>query len=197
MLRHLGLGLNVIALGLLFPGIMLPMFSLDMSLAASISGAPPLGSTLIDKELSILQTVKELWQDNRGLVALLIFVFSVCIPLLKTSLITASFFTKNPRRAFVLSNIVNIVGKWSMADVFVVAIFLAVLSTNHADTQSQQAIAVMGFKLNIGISSETLSHVGPGFYYFLGYCLISILGSQLMTLATLRNNSSALYSSTS
>ena len=66
-----------------------------------------------------------------------------------------------------------------MADVFVVAIFLAVLSTNHAETATQQQLAIFGFKLNFIVSSETLSALGPGFYYFTSYCLLSLLGTAI------------------
>ena len=66
-----------------------------------------------------------------------------------------------------------------MADVFVVAIFLAVLSTNHAETATQQQLALFGFKLDLIVSSETLSALGAGFYYFTAYCLLSLLGTAI------------------
>lgn len=66
-----------------------------------------------------------------------------------------------------------------MADVFVIAVFLAVLSTNHAETASNQQIVVFGFKMELLISSQTLSAVGQGFYYFVGYCLLSLLATQI------------------
>ena len=66
-----------------------------------------------------------------------------------------------------------------MADVFVVAIFLAMLSTNHSDTADSKALVLFGFKLDLMISSETLSSVGVGFYYFVGYCLLSLIASQV------------------
>ena len=59
-------------------------------------------------------------------------------------------------------NAVSLIGKWSMADVFVVSVFMAFLVT-----KSNEAI------------SATLH---SGFYYFTGYCVLSILGTQLMEL---------------
>jgi hypothetical protein len=177
--KHLGFGLNLLALGLFFPGILLTMFTMDMEMQALLSGSS-LSSSLIDKELSIMATVEELWQGERFLVAALIFGFSVCVPLLKTSLVTIGYFIKNQVRAERLYNFVGIIGKWSMADVFVVAIFLAILSTNHADTASAKSLSVFGFSINLELSTQTLSAVGEGFYYFLGYCLLSLLGSQLL-----------------
>jgi len=155
------------------------MFTLEMELTASISGSPTISSELVNQELSIMQTVEELWNDQRILVALLIFAFSVCIPLLKTSLVSIAYFAKKHTIEKRLLNFVGFIGKWSMADVFVVAVFLAVLSTNHAETANQQQIGIMGFKLILDISSQTLSTVGQGFYFFVGYCLISLAGTQV------------------
>jgi uncharacterized paraquat-inducible protein A len=172
--RHLGFGLNIVALGLFFPGILLPMFALNMEMAAVISGST-LSSTLVDKELSIIATVQELWMDERIVVAALIFIFSVCIPLLKSSALTLAYFKPNTLIERRLIGFVSSIGKWSMADVFVVAIFLAILSTNHGETSSAQQLSVFGFKLAIDISSQTLSSIGQGFYFFTAYCLLSLL----------------------
>lgn len=179
MYRHLGFGLNLIALALFFPGILLPMFSLDMALMASISGAGQLTADMVNQKLSIMQTVNELWTDKRILVATLILVFSVCVPLLKTCLVSIAYLIKNTDTEKRLLAGVAAIGKWSMADVFVVAIFLAVLSTNHADTASQQQISIFGLKIALEISSQTISNVGDGFYYFVAYCLLSLFGTQL------------------
>jgi len=178
MKTHLGFYFNLFAILLFIPGIFLPMFALQMDVSANISG-PALTSELVNKELSLLTTIQELWQHDRLLVAGLIFLFSICIPLIKTCLVTWSYFKRNSQLERKIINFVGAIGKWSMADVFVVAIFLAVLSTNHAETANQQTLSIMGFKLNIMISSETLSSVGHGFYFFIAYCLLSLIGTQL------------------
>jgi paraquat-inducible protein A len=178
MKTHFGFYLNLLAILLFIPGILLPMFSLSMDVSATIAG-PALTSELINKELSLLTTIQELWQNDRILVSVLIFIFSICIPLLKTALVAWSYFKRKTQLERKIISFVGAIGKWSMADVFVVAIFLAVLSTNHAETASQQTLSIMGFKLNLMISSETLSAVGPGFYFFCAYCLLSLVGTQL------------------
>jgi paraquat-inducible protein A len=63
------------------------------------------------------------------------------------------------RRKSVLK-FVNLISKWSMADVFVVGVFIAFLSLQS----------------NKNISAELHS----GFYYFLSYCVISIASAQLI-----------------
>ena len=176
--KHLGFLINLVAIALFIPGIFLPMFSLNMAMTANVSGAK-ITNTLIDKNLSLLQTVQELWQDERLLVAALIFAFSICIPVFKFILLTLAYIKKHTRLEVMVYSIISKIGKWSMADVFVVAIFLAVLSTNHAETATQQQMAIFGFKLDFIISSETLSALGPGFYYFTSYCLLSLLGTAI------------------
>lgn len=176
--KHLGFGLNIGALALFFPGILLPMFAFDMDMAATLNTSV-LSSTIVEKELSIMATVEELWNDQRLLVAGLIFLFSVCIPLLKTSIVTIAYFIQDSVRENKLLSFVAAIGKWSMADVFVVAIFLAILSTNHAETTSSHQLSLFGFKLAFDISTQTLSAVGQGFYYFTAYCVISLVGTQL------------------
>ncbi|WP_440874714.1 paraquat-inducible protein A [Thalassotalea sp. PLHSN55] len=178
MKRHLGFILNIAALALFVPGIFLPMFSLDMAVTANIAGSG-LSSELVNKELSLIATVEELWQDQRLLVAALIFAFSICIPLLKTLLVIVAYAKQKTQIEEKIIAFIGKIGKWSMADVFVVAVFLAVLSTNHAETASQQTLKIFSFKLDLLISSETLSAVGAGFYYFTGYCLLSLLANQL------------------
>lgn len=178
MKRHLGFLFNIIALGLFIPGIILPMFSLNMELAALISHSS-ISSDIINKELSLIATIEELWRDNRFFVATLIFTFSISIPVMKTILLLIAYVKKHTAIERKLISFVSSIGKWSMADVFVVAIFLAVLSTNHAETTNQEVLSVFGFKIELLISSETVSMVGAGFYYFTAYCLLSLLGCQL------------------
>jgi paraquat-inducible protein A len=176
--KHFGFGLNMGALLLFFPGILLPMFALDMEMAATL-GISTLSTSLVNKELSILDTVRELWDDQRILVAALIFIFSICIPLLKTSLILIAYVKKHTRLEARILNFVAHIGKWSMADVFVVAVFLAILSTQHSETADSQQMSLFGFKLMLDVSTETLSAPGLGFYYFSAYCVVSLLGTHL------------------
>ena len=183
--KHFGFALTIVALTLFFPGILLPMFSLNMELAGALSGAS-MATELVDKELSIIGTVSQLFEDDRYLVSILIFVFSVVIPLLKTGLVSTVYFSKKPQVQKKIASFVATIGKWSMADVFVVAIFLAVLSTNHAESTERHELSFLGMSLDLEISTQTLSSIGTGFYFFTAYCLISLLGSQML-LSSLKN----------
>ncbi len=178
LMKKIGFIINLLALGLFVPGIILPMFSLKMEMTAKVSGSN-LSSELVNKELSLLTTIQELFQDERILVALLILIFSICIPVLKTLLVSFAFWKQGTLTENKIIKFVGSIGKWSMADVFVIAIFLAILSTNHAETSDIKQLVLFAFKIDLHISSETLSMVGEGFYYFTAYCLLSLLGTHL------------------
>jgi uncharacterized paraquat-inducible protein A len=178
LMKKLGFAINLLALCLFVPGIMLPMFALKMEMTANVSGNS-LSSTLVDKELSLITTIQELFQDDRILVGLLILIFSICIPVLKTLLVSFAFWKRETAVESKIIKFIASIGKWSMADVFVIAIFLAVLSTNHAETSDIKQLVLFAFKIDLHISSETISMVGEGFYYFTAYCLFSLLGTHL------------------
>lgn len=176
--KHIGFAVNILAIALFIPGIYYPMFSLNMDMAVNVANTS-LTSDLVNKQLSLIETIQELYQDDRIFVALLILLFSICIPLIKTLLVSFAYFKRNTVLEAKIYEFVSKIGKWSMADVFIVAIFLAVLSTNHAETANNQELVIFGFQMELMISSQTLSAVGQGFYYFVGYCLLSLLATQI------------------
>jgi len=120
-----------------------------------------------DKTRSIIGTAQELYNNGHVPVALLIVIFSVGVPVFKGLLLLS---LSIPMRAsihrFILATS-NVISKWSMADVFVIAIFIAYLAGN-------------GIREDRGLV-EFQATLGVGFWYFLGYCLVSILGTQLLT----------------
>lgn len=119
------------------------------------------------KERSILGTIQNLFESGNRLVAILIMVFSIIVPVTKgLLLLIANLPVSQTLRKYGL-NISGMVSKWSMADVFVVAVIVAFLAGNaNPDTNEM-------LKFN--------ATLGSGFYYFLAYCLLSILSAQLLT----------------
>ena len=118
-----------------------------------------------DKSRSILGTVEELYRANQWLVAFLIALFSIIVPVIKSLLMIISSLLSD-KSARVSRVIIRLISKWSMADVFVVAIIVAFLAAN-ATQQTEELFSLT-------------AEFGDGFYYFLGYCLLSILSMQLM-----------------
>jgi len=122
---------------------------------------------VFNKSRSITGTVEELYRSGNPLVAFLIALFSIVIPAIKLTLLLYSSLATRSRASLLLEKFEKAIGKWSMADVFVIAIMVAYLA------------AVANKDMDELVSLE--ANFATGFYYFLGYCLLSILASQLLT----------------
>ena len=202
MKTTVGILLLLCAYSLLYPGLTQPMLSVSgtvekaklvdvgKQLIEESPNTPALVGNLVDmviesmdvsgtvsafdKTRSILGTASELYANNHLLVAILIVVFSVIVPLLKALILLVALLPVKPKVKMALLWISNAISKWSMADVFVIAIFIAFLAGNGI----QESRGLVDFD----------AHLGVGFWYFLCYCLLSILGTQILN-AGLKKNS--------
>jgi uncharacterized paraquat-inducible protein A len=146
------------------PSVPAFMVSVTQQLVSQLDVAGELPA--FEKTRSIIGTVQELYQADKVLVAVLIALFSIVVPVLKCLLMLVSAMA-NQAGAIQLANKIKImISKWSMADVFVVAIFVAFLAANA--TQQTEDL----FSLDAQFMS--------GFYYFLSYCILSVLSAQLL-----------------
>ncbi len=120
---------------------------------------------------SIVGSVQHLYEMESPTPATLILLFSIIVPVTKAALsLWAIFLRENFRRRRVLEFIERI-GKWSMADVFVVALFITYLVA-----QSSQGMP--GNPAYAPPMLEFQADVGPGFYWFTAYCLFSLAAQQ-------------------
>ncbi|MBA34576.1 MAG: hypothetical protein CMI14_03985, partial [Oleispira sp.] len=115
-----------------------------------------LKSTIFEETRSIWQTVISLKEAGYGAVGLMVVTFSVIIPITKGLLIIWTWLSPTRWRW----QLISVVSKWSMADVFVVAILVAFFTA--------QATA------------ELQSSLHDGFYWFTSYCLLSIISGQCL-----------------
>lgn len=122
---------------------------------------------VFSKSRSIIGTVEELYSSGNPLVAFLIALFSIVIPAVKLTLLLYTSLAAKSRASRSIDKFEKAIGKWSMADVFVIAIMVAYLAAVASNDMEEL------FSLEAEFSS--------GFYYFLGYCLLSIMASQLLT----------------
>ena len=120
-----------------------------------------------DKTRSILATAQELQANGHLPVAILIVLFSVVVPLIKALILLAMLLPVSVALRRGLLWVSNAISKWSMADVFVIAIFIAFLAGNGIE----ESRGLVDFEASLGV----------GFWYFLSYCLLSILGTQLLS----------------
>ncbi|WP_105187922.1 paraquat-inducible protein A [Pseudoalteromonas sp. T1lg48] len=118
------------------------------------------------KTRSIWGTVVELYQHNNVLVAVLVAMFSVVVPLFKSTLQFAILLLGPRPIAERMQGLSAMLSKWSMADVFVLALIITYLGGN-ADGHFGQLVIMQ-------------AQLHQGFWLFLGYCLVSIITSILL-----------------
>lgn len=119
------------------------------------------------KSSSVLETVKTLFSKGYPLVAALVALFSVVIPVLKNVMLLVAVFTAHSPVGQALSKASSLLSKWSMADVFLVALFVGFLAFD--------ATSAMNGVLEMDAAVE------PGLYWFAGYCLVSIVAGQIVS----------------
>ncbi len=174
--------LTMVSFILLYPGVTMDIYSVEITTRVEASIIPdPVTVTVYQQTRSILSTVRELWASADYLVSFLILTFSIIVPVTKGSMLLASIFVTKATVKKWLVLIVDLIGKWSMADVFVVAVLLAFLATRD---QVQPALFTAPIPLigpvEIQMETHLTSTLGPGFYFFLGYCLFSVLWTQIL-----------------
>ena len=156
----LALILIIVSLICLYPGLTLPIIKIHIG-----AQLPMIGEfTLFERTQSVIESIQSLFETNNNLVAWLILIFSVVVPILKATILLLVLAFKNLPGRKALYRFVGMIGKWSMADVFVVGILLAFLATGE----------------NESIRAE----IFEGFYYFASYCIISIIAIQVMVVKT-------------
>src|SRR5262249_9062193 len=111
---------------------------------------------------SIIGSVRNLYEVGSPTPATLILLFSVIVPFTKAALVGWAVLMANDERGRRPMRLVEAIAKWSMADVFVVALFIAYLAAEA----TKQAAA--------GASPPLVAfdaQFGSGFYWFAAYCL--------------------------
>jgi hypothetical protein len=120
---------------------------------------------------SIVGSVRRLYEVGSPVPATLILLFSVIVPLGKAALVAWAMFIADPVRRRRTLAFVESIAKWSMADVFVVALFIAYLAAQASATPTtgpNAAPPLIAFT----------ARFGPGFYWFAAYCLFSLASQQ-------------------
>jgi paraquat-inducible protein A len=119
--RWLGWG-AILAAILLVAGWVLPIMTVERLL-------------FLSREISILQGVAELWSEDEAFLAVVIGAFSVLLPAVKLALALYLWFhaeagSQQLRHAL---GLLELAGRWSMLDVFVVALLVVAIRTSLID----------------------------------------------------------------
>lgn len=192
--KHIALALLALAYLSLIPGVTLPVIEMSGALekkevaelgkqliadeSSGLSMFSGMAAKLIDglntegqievyrQKRSIMETVRELGSNGHLLVAFLVALFSVIVPIAKGALTVYGNVGTATESKLKAARYASAISKWSMADVFVIAIFIAFLAARATQNGSE----LVRFDATFG----------RGFYFFGLYCILSIASSSLM-----------------
>jgi uncharacterized paraquat-inducible protein A len=161
--NRIALLLTVVSLALLWPGLVQPVLTIRATM--EMFGV---SRELSNETRSVVGAIEGLHDSGNDFVAGLILVFSVLVPFVKVALLVPIFTLRDGHQRQRLHRLVSAISKWAMADVFAVGMLIALLAAK-------------------GTANLTAT-AGPGFYYFVAYCLVS--NAAFQTLRVERPNGS-------
>lgn len=105
--------LTVVALALLITGFFVPLFTMSKFF-------------IFNNTVSLYSVLYDLWAESYYGLFVLIFLFSVVLPVIKIAMMFYLQLTSSELRSHhkKLIGVLEVIGKWSMLDVFVVAVML-------------------------------------------------------------------------
>lgn len=147
MMRYILLSAHLISLVLLGFGWVKDMLHIDVTTHFIVD------FNLFNEKRSVMGTLQTLWESGNYWPFLLIFLFGILVPVIKSLLIF--YLLLAPAPSYKAMQFVSGVSKWAMADVFAISIFVAFLGARAME--------------------NTKAFLEPGFYYFSAYVLLSAL----------------------
>ena len=131
-------------------GVFTPIMTMEVWKELPVFGH----TTFIFQSRGIWSTMEHLWEHAHYVVAIMVIIFSVLIPIVKTLALFVAVAKKTD------AGVIEKIGKWSMADVFVMAILLATMSLNTEDM--------------------TTANIHMAIYFFAAYVVLSMIGSGIV-----------------
>jgi len=129
---------------------------------------PVLGEVVLrHQSKGILATTLHLLESGDWALGLILLTFSILLPIAKVVALLFACNAAGPRR-YAAIRFVKAIGKWSMLDVFVVAVLVSVLT--------------------MGRESGTQAFVGVGVVFFAAYCLLSMAATSCLVRITDRSD---------
>ena len=169
---------------LLFLGVTLPMIEIDarifeISFTFLEENISFKDQVLFYKSKSIYEVVTLMMAQQKFdlmAVGILIFLFSVLFPVFK--LLSTSVYLMNDKlkKHKIIQFFIFKTGKWSMADVFVIAIIMAFIGFEGIISEQLNQLSTLGESIDILTTNN--SSVLFGFYAFTAFVIISLFLSQ-------------------
>lgn len=152
MNRLILLFLHIISLVLLGFGWLKDMMHIEISAHFIVD------LSLFNEDRSVIGTLQTLWHSGNYWPFILICLFGIVVPLLKSLVIFYILMHKTPQ--FGWYRFVRAISKWAMADVFAISILVAFWGASAME--------------------NTKASLGAGFYYFTAYVLLSSVITMLL-----------------
>lgn len=173
--------LTIICGILLAVGVLLPMINIDarvseMNFQLLGESIQFTDQVLYFKSKSILEVVSLMLANKKidvVLVGFLVLLFSVIFPLSKLLSSLAYLYSNDLRKNKFIQFLVFRTSKWSMADVMVVAIFMAFIG--FTGIISEQLADLENIALNLDILTTNASSLQVGFFIFTSFAILSLL----------------------
>ncbi|MBK8698917.1 MAG: paraquat-inducible protein A [Saprospiraceae bacterium] len=173
--------LTLFSVLLLLLGISLPMIVIDARLNSFVFNLyeqdVSFGEQVVFYQSKSILDVTRTLIESRGfdlkIVGFLILCFSVIFPFIK--LVLSGLFLQYQllRNSAVVRNMIFYLGKWSMADVFVVALFMAYIG--FYGLFDAQLSSLEQNKGGFAVETVNYTHLAPGALFFTTYCILSIV----------------------
>ncbi|GAB5410418.1 MAG: hypothetical protein BalsKO_27830 [Balneolaceae bacterium] len=173
--------LTMISVILLTVGVLLPMINIDariseMNFQLLGESIQFIDQVLYFKSKSILEVVMLMLSNSKSdviLVGFLVLLFSVLFPFSKLISSMMYLFSDKAQKSKVLRFLVFKTAKWSMADVMVVAIFMAYIG--FSGIISEQLADIEKIAINLDILTTNESSLQVGFFIFTSFAVLSLL----------------------
>lgn len=186
--------LTLMSFVLLVSGLSLPMIDIDARisemnftlLGESISFSD---QVLYFKSKSILEIVAVMLSQGKVdvlIVGLLVLLFSVLFPLSKLICSCIYLYAEKLRTNKFIRFIVFRTGKWSMADVLVIAIFMAYIGFSGILTEQLSHLGGLASSVEVLTTNQTKLQIG--FFLFTAFAVMSLLISHRMQYSLKQTN---------
>ena len=152
-LRYLTIVGSLGAMVTLFFGLLTPILMVTIHKEVDYIG----DVVLSFESKGVIGSIEKLFESSDMTVAIVILIFSVVVPIFKILFLFFSAIFMKSGFAHKIVLFLKMIGKWSMVDVFVVAVFLVYLTANKGDVSRAE--------------------VEVGLYFFLAYVIVSMLVS--------------------
>ena len=175
--------MTMICMILLLSGLLLPMIEIDARIATmnfTLLGEAVTfkDQVLYYKSKSILEVVQLMITQSKVdllLVGLLVFIFSVLFPFSKLASSVMYIYSRRLRSNKIVRFLIFKTGKWSMADVMVIAIFMAYIGFSGIITEQLKQIEKITPTLDLLTTNN--SNLRTGFFLFTAFAILSLLVS--------------------